>query len=76
MLKNLERQMAQIHSLLSQRLLGLLPSDTKQNPKEQVNAVSLRSGKQLEERRQEVGEKDNEVNITLEKNEDLNEQET
>src|SRR3954465_7350607 len=53
-LKNLEQQVGQIHGLLSQRQSGKFPSDTEKNPHEQVNAISLRSGRQLEERSPEV----------------------
>src|SRR3954471_17130151 len=55
-LKSLERQMGQIHGMLSQRQPGQFPSDTERNPKEQVNAILLRSGKQLEEKLPEVVE--------------------
>src|SRR5436190_14671951 len=57
-LKNLEQQVGQIHSLLSQRQPGKLPSDTKKNPREQVNAVNLRSGTTYEGQRVVVNEKD------------------
>src|SRR5256886_7154548 len=59
-LKSLERQMGQIHGMLSQRQPGQFPSDTERNPKEQVNAILLRSGKQLEEKLPEVEEKEKE----------------
>src|SRR4051812_20898866 len=59
-LKSLERQMGQIHGMLSQRQPGQFPSDTERNPKEQVNAILLRSGKQLEEKLSEVEEKEKE----------------
>lgn len=62
MFKNFKQQMGQIHGLLSQRQSGPLPSDTKRNSKEQVNAIWL-SEKQLEVRRQEVVEKDNKAKI-------------
>src|SRR5436190_8324865 len=48
-IRNLEVQIGQIHNILSNRTQGTFPSDTEKNPKEQVNAVTLRSGKQLEE---------------------------
>jgi len=44
---NLEVQMSQIFSLLSNRPQGLLPSNTEVNPKEHVKAITLRSGKAL-----------------------------
>ncbi|XP_019231345.1 PREDICTED: uncharacterized protein LOC109212177 [Nicotiana attenuata] len=41
--------MGQLASLLSERALGTLSSDTEKNPKETVKAVSLRSGKTVVE---------------------------
>src|SRR3954466_15982374 len=54
--------MGQIHGMLSQRQHGQFPSDTERNPKEQVDAILLRSGQQLEEKLPEVeaAEKENE----------------
>ncbi|XP_070015450.1 uncharacterized protein [Nicotiana sylvestris] len=43
--RNLERQMGQ----LATRPAGALPSDTEPNPKAQVNVVTLRNGRALEE---------------------------
>ncbi|XP_073133563.1 uncharacterized protein [Henckelia pumila] len=57
-IKNLEIQIGQ---LVSSRELGTLPSDTEKNPKEQVKAVELRSGKRIESERQ--GEKEPEPAI-------------
>nr|XP_016503944.1 PREDICTED: uncharacterized protein LOC107821967 [Nicotiana tabacum] len=48
-MRNLERQMGQLASAQNTRPVGALPSDTKANPKESINAVSLRNGRQLEE---------------------------
>ncbi|XP_019256514.1 PREDICTED: uncharacterized protein LOC109234930 [Nicotiana attenuata] len=48
-LRNLERQVGQIANILSERIPGTLPADTKKNPKETVNAVTLRSGQVLKE---------------------------
>ena len=44
---NLEVQMSQIFSLLSNRPQGSLPSNTEVNSKEYVKAIMLRSGKVL-----------------------------
>src|SRR5438045_1568337 len=44
-IKNLEMQMGQIHNLLSNRPQGAFPSDTEKNPREQANAITLRSRK-------------------------------
>src|SRR3954464_6294767 len=56
-IRNLEVQIGQIHNILSNRTQGTFPSDTEKNPKEQVNAVTLRSGKQLQEPQPKVTEK-------------------
>src|SRR5436190_11685404 len=69
-LKNLEQQVGQIHGMLSQRQPGHFPSDTERNPKEQVNMISLRSGRQLEERSPEVVMKEKEDEEVPENNED------
>ncbi|XP_038874882.1 uncharacterized protein LOC120067385 [Benincasa hispida] len=54
-IRNLEIQVGQIASELKNRQPGVLPSNTKtprnNNGKEQCHAVTLRSGKSLEERR-------------------------
>ena len=44
----MEVQVGQIVKLLSERQQGTLPGNTEANPKEQVKAITLRSGKQLE----------------------------
>ncbi|XP_009596934.1 uncharacterized protein [Nicotiana tomentosiformis] len=49
MMRNLERQMGQLASAQNTRPDGALPSDTESNPKAQVNAVTLRNGRVLEE---------------------------
>ncbi|XP_016476694.2 uncharacterized protein LOC107798236 [Nicotiana tabacum] len=48
-IKNLERQMGQLKSLLSEKAPWTLPADSEKNPKETIMAVSLRSGKTLAE---------------------------
>ncbi|XP_031283882.1 uncharacterized protein LOC116142592 [Pistacia vera] len=50
-IRNLETQMGQIHSILARRVQGMFSSDIKKNPKEQLNAIMLRSGKELKESR-------------------------
>ena len=45
--------MGQLANNLSRRPQGGLPSNTEKNPKEEVNAVTLRSGKELEEEENE-----------------------
>ncbi|XP_075109249.1 uncharacterized protein LOC142181035 [Nicotiana tabacum] len=48
-MRNLERQMGQLASAQNTRPAGALPSDTEPNPKAQVNTVTLRNGRALEE---------------------------
>src|SRR3954464_15919533 len=60
-LKNLEQQVGHIHDLLSQRQLGKLPSDTEKNPREHVNAVTLRSGTTYGGQQVVINEKEDEV---------------
>ncbi|XP_070039300.1 uncharacterized protein [Nicotiana tomentosiformis] len=45
--RNLERQIGQLATNQNSRPVGALPSDTEKNP--QVNAVTLRNGRELEE---------------------------
>ncbi|XP_019266166.1 PREDICTED: uncharacterized protein LOC109243662 [Nicotiana attenuata] len=47
--RNLERQVGQTTTILSEGVPGTLPADTERNPKEIVNVVSLRSGKVLKD---------------------------
>ena len=49
--------MGQIDSLLSNRPQESLPSNTETNLKAQVNAIILKSGKQLEQKQKEFTEK-------------------
>ncbi|XP_070056320.1 uncharacterized protein [Nicotiana tomentosiformis] len=42
--RNLERQVGQYATLLSERISGTLPADTERNPKETMNVVTMRSG--------------------------------
>ncbi|XP_027362526.1 uncharacterized protein LOC113870125 [Abrus precatorius] len=55
---NLEIQLGQISRLLSERPQGSLPGNTETNPREQVNAVTLRSGRTLQEKGKQESEKD------------------
>ncbi|XP_062088434.1 uncharacterized protein LOC133794996 [Humulus lupulus] len=48
-IRNLEMQVGQLANMLQSRPQGNFPSNTEVNPKEQCNAISLRSGKKLEE---------------------------
>jgi len=48
---NLEVQARQMASLLYKGMQGSLPSNTKKNLKEQVHAITLKSGRVLEQNR-------------------------
>nr|XP_016487552.1 PREDICTED: uncharacterized protein LOC107807642 [Nicotiana tabacum] len=48
-LRNLEHHVGQLAIAQNTRPVGALPSDTEPNPKDQVNAVTLRNGRALEE---------------------------
>ena len=48
-LRNLENRVGQLANNLSRRPQGGLPSNIKKNPREEVNAVTLRSGKEFDE---------------------------
>jgi len=47
-LHNLENQVGQIVKTLAERPQGSLPSNTETNPREQMKAITLRSGKEVE----------------------------
>ncbi|XP_062098819.1 uncharacterized protein LOC133804693 [Humulus lupulus] len=47
-IRSLETQIGQLATLMSNRAQGNLPSTTEVNPKEQCNAISLRSGTKYE----------------------------
>ncbi|MED6153403.1 hypothetical protein PIB30_101605 [Stylosanthes scabra] len=51
---NLEIQMGQIAKQLAEKSTKTLPSDTIPNPREECKAITLRSGKQLQEEKTEV----------------------
>ncbi|XP_070019929.1 uncharacterized protein [Nicotiana sylvestris] len=48
-LKNLEIQLSQLATLVSEKIQGPLPSNTKKNPKEHLKAITVRLGKELDE---------------------------
>ncbi|XP_070029672.1 uncharacterized protein [Nicotiana sylvestris] len=48
-LKNLEVQLSQLATLVSEKIQGPLPSNTEKNSKEHLKDITLRSGKNLEE---------------------------
>ena len=45
---NLEVQMGQLANSIATRNQGALPSNTEKNPKEQVKAITLRSGTEIQ----------------------------
>ena len=48
-IRNLEHQVGEISKLLTEITQGALPSITKTDPKDHVKAITLRSGKELEQ---------------------------
>src|SRR3954469_6235539 len=48
-IKNIETQIGQLTNLLTARAQGALPSDTEKNPRDHVNAITLRSGTKYDE---------------------------
>ena len=50
-IRSLEAQISQLAMARNSRPQGTLPSNTEVNPKEQCNAISLRTGKVLQEKR-------------------------
>ncbi|KAL5577772.1 hypothetical protein UlMin_019471 [Ulmus minor] len=48
-IRNLEHQVGEISKLLTERTQGPLPSNTERNPREHAKAITLRSGKELEQ---------------------------
>ncbi|KAG9458442.1 hypothetical protein H6P81_002950 [Aristolochia fimbriata] len=55
-IRNLEKQVGQPANAISGRNKGTLPSNSETNPKEQIKAITLRSGKVLEEQKQPLVE--------------------
>ncbi|GKV38977.1 hypothetical protein SLEP1_g46823 [Rubroshorea leprosula] len=53
-IQNIEMQLGQIADMVSRRVQGGLPSNSEKNPREQLKAITLRSGKELKE----VGQSD------------------
>ncbi|GAA0185537.1 hypothetical protein LIER_32825 [Lithospermum erythrorhizon] len=49
-LNNVERQLGQLTKALTNRNVGRLPSNTEKNPREHAYAVTLRNGKNLEDK--------------------------
>ncbi|XP_073298450.1 uncharacterized protein [Primulina huaijiensis] len=53
LIKGLQNQIGQLAKMIASREPGTLPSNTETNPKEQVKAIELKSGKILESREKE-----------------------
>ncbi|XP_024024429.1 uncharacterized protein LOC112092450 [Morus notabilis] len=64
-IQNLKVQIGQLANLVSRRTQGSLPSNTEKNPKEQVKAMALRSGKQLDEPTTKVTESNIQEDSTI-----------
>ena len=56
-LRNLETQVGQLAHQLSGRTYGNLPSNIERNPREEVNAITLRNERELEEVGKELRER-------------------
>ncbi|XP_073277664.1 uncharacterized protein [Primulina huaijiensis] len=66
-IKGLENQIGQLANMITGRDLGTLPSNTETNPKEQVKAIALRSGKVLEqEEKEKVSQGEEKANTSTE----------
>ena len=63
-LKNLETQVGQLALAIQNQSKDVFPSDTKKNPKDCM-VVTLRSGKELEERRNEKKKTEDEKHIEI-----------
>ncbi|KAJ4724582.1 DNA-directed DNA polymerase, partial [Melia azedarach] len=59
-IRNLEMQVGQLASMMTERQQGSLPSNTETNPREHVNVITLRSGKKLEELKDKMKEQNEE----------------
>ena len=47
-IRNLENQVRQLANQMSEKTQGALPSNTERNPREHINAITLRCGRELE----------------------------
>ena len=56
-MRNLKIQVGQLAHQLFGRTYGNLPSNTERNPREEVNAITLRNGKELEKVEKEPRER-------------------
>ncbi|XP_073288032.1 uncharacterized protein [Primulina huaijiensis] len=63
-IKGVENQIGQLAKMIPSREPGTLPSNTETNPKEQVKAIELKSGKILESREKGKNQVPDELNET------------
>src|SRR3954466_3493418 len=66
--KNIETQIGQLTNLLTARAPGALPSDTEKNPREHINAITLRSRTKYEGPTQKEREVEAEEVVRKDKN--------
>ncbi|XP_037496723.1 uncharacterized protein LOC119371164 [Jatropha curcas] len=64
-IRNLEIQLGQFANMMASRPQGTLLSNIKENPKEQVQAITLKSGKQLEDPPRMEKEKEEQKKIPI-----------
>src|SRR3954467_4553846 len=77
-IKNIETQIGQLTNLLTARAQGALPSDTEKNPREHVNAITLKSGTKYNETQASTSKeavKEPKIPLTEEVNKEANEEE-
>ncbi|KAL5573695.1 hypothetical protein UlMin_023292 [Ulmus minor] len=70
-IRNLEHQVGDISKLLMERTQGAFPSNTERNPREHAKAITLRSGKELEQSR-EASKQAIEEDTSVPKDQDAN----
>src|SRR4051812_3690213 len=76
-IKNIETQIGELTNLLTNRAPGALPSDTEKNPREQANAITLRSGTKYDEPQiKETEAQENEKDVDPHKEGDAEDEET
>ncbi|KAG9446755.1 hypothetical protein H6P81_012883 [Aristolochia fimbriata] len=73
-IRNLEIQMGQLANAISCRNQGTLPSNSETNPREQIKAITLRSGTVLEEQEHNQVEEDSTYQQQEKKREELSQE--
>ncbi|XP_070002989.1 uncharacterized protein [Nicotiana sylvestris] len=64
-LKNLEMQLRQLATLVSEKIQGPFPSNTEKNPKEHLKAIALRSEKEVKKKEENNIEKLTHFPVTI-----------